>query len=67
LRFLPSKQIGDFLVGDFADLVIVLDELAVLVADTAASRLHQSIAGLVRCADVAVDTGPAFIAFAGRA
>ena len=63
LRLLPPKQIGDFLVGDSADLIVIFNELAVLVADTAASGFHQSIAGLVRCADIAVDTGPALVAF----
>lgn len=47
LWLLLSKQIGDLSVGDFADLIVVFDEFAILVADTAASSVHQSIAGLV--------------------
>jgi hypothetical protein len=47
LGLLLSEQVGDLSVGDFTNLVVVFNEFAVLVADTAASSLHQSITSLV--------------------
>lgn len=64
LRTLVPKQARDLLVGDLADLVVVLNHLAVLVAYTARASLHQSIAGFVFGADIAVDAGPTPITLA---
>lgn len=64
LRALLAQQAANLLVGDVADLVVGLDDLAVLVADTAVAGGHERIASLVFGAYVAVDTGPAVVAFA---
>jgi hypothetical protein len=66
-RLLLSKQVGNLLVRDFADLIVVFNEFTILVADTSAASLHQGITSLVRCADIAVDASPAFVAIARRA
>lgn len=54
----------DLLVGNVAHLVILVDDLAVLVADAAIARFHESIAGIVLGANVAVDAGPSVVAVA---
>jgi hypothetical protein len=45
-------------------LVVVFDNLAVLIADTPGSCLHQCVTSPVVGADVAVYSGPAFVALA---
>lgn len=59
LRFLLLQRVEDLSVGDVADLEVLLDQLAVLVADTALSIRHHGVAGIVGLADVAVDARPA--------
>lgn len=61
LGTLLSKQPGDLLVGNSAHLVVVVDDLAILVADATFTSLHQCVAGLVAGADVAIDSFPAFV------
>jgi hypothetical protein len=55
---------GDLFVRDIADLVVVVDDLAVLVTDTAFAGSHQGVASFVFGANVAVNTGPSLIAVA---
>ena len=57
----------DLLVRDVAHLMVLVDDLAVLVADAAIAGLHESIAGVVLGANVAVDAGPSIVAVAGVA
>lgn len=61
---LLSQKSGDLLVGNVADLMILVDNLAVGVADAAITSRGHDIADFVGCAHVAVDTGPAVVAFA---
>lgn len=59
-----TKEGSDLAIGDIADLVIVVDNLAVLVAHSAISCLHQGVASLIFGADIAVNTRPTFVAIA---
>lgn len=61
-RTLLPQEAGNLLVGNVADLVVVLDDLAVLVAYSTLPWFHQGIACLVVGANIAVDAGPAFVA-----
>ena len=67
LGLLVAQKTRNLLVYDIAYLVVVVDYFAACIADTPLLIGHQSIAGLVRGADVAVDAGPAVVAFAGVA
>lgn len=64
LRSLFAEERRNLLVGDVAYLVVVVDDFAIRVADTAVSRLHQSIASLVLGANVAVNAAPAIVTLA---
>jgi hypothetical protein len=55
LRFLVFQRVEDLPVGDVADLEVLLDQLTVLVADTALAVRHHGVAGIVSLADIAVD------------
>lgn len=61
LGLLCAEELADARVCNVADLVVMLDDLAVLVADTAIACGHEGIAYIVLGADVAVDTGPALV------
>lgn len=67
LRHLLAKEVSDRPVRDIAHLVVLLHDLAARVADAAVTRLGHGIAGPITCAQVAVDAGPSFVAFAGLA
>jgi hypothetical protein len=62
LRDLSAQQTPDVLVGDVADLVVLLDHLASLVAYSAVTSRHESVTRLVFGTDVAVDARPALVA-----
>ena len=64
LRDLAIEHVQDLFVGDATHLVILLDDLAILITNTAIAGLHQGVAGLVLGADIAVDARPAFVAIA---
>jgi hypothetical protein len=55
LGFLVLECVEDLPVGDVADLEVLLDQLAVLVADSAFAIRHHGVAGIVGLADIAVD------------
>lgn len=59
---LAVEHTQDLLIGNIAHLVVLLNHLAVLIADTAISSFHKGVAGIVLGADVAVDTCPSVIA-----
>jgi hypothetical protein len=46
-RTLCTQETGDLLVGDIADLVILVYHLTVLVADASLSRFHHRVACIV--------------------
>lgn len=60
LGLLLLQSIEDLSVGNVTDLEVFLDQLAVLVADSALTIRHHGVASIVGLADVAVDTRPAF-------
>lgn len=62
-----TKQVPDLVVGHVAHLVVVLEDIAHLIANATIFRFHQSIAGFVLCAHIAVDAFPAFVTFAAVA
>lgn len=62
-----AEQVSDLLVGDIAHLVVVLEEVAHLVANTTLVGFHQRVACPVIGAHVAVYTIPAVVAFAAVA
>lgn len=64
LGTLLAEQRPDLRVGDFANLMVVFDDLSVLIADTTVSGFHESVARLILGADVAVNAGPSVIAIA---
>ena len=64
LGLLVLELVEDLPVGDVAHLVVLVDQLALLEADTALALGHHGIAGLVGLADVAVDAAPAVLALA---
>lgn len=64
LRLLVTEQTRDFFIYNIAYLIVVLHDLAVLVADTPIPGWHQCIASLVCGADIAVDSGPALVTVA---
>jgi hypothetical protein len=55
LRFLLLQRVEDLPVRDVADLEVLFDQLAILVAHSALPIRHHSIAGVVCLAYVAVD------------
>lgn len=59
-----AEQISNLVVGHIAHLVVVLEHVAHFVATPSLLRFHESIAGLVLGADVAIDAFPALVAFA---
>lgn len=61
---LLAEQVRDLLICNIAYLVVVVDDLAICIADAAISSLHESVASLVFCTYVAVDSSPAIVAFA---
>lgn len=64
LRDLRLKQLSDLLVCDIAHLVVVLDNLAVLIADAAVLGGSECVADVISRTDIAVDAGPAIVAVA---
>lgn len=56
------QQISNFPVCDFADLVVLLHNLAILIAYATFAFRHQCVACLVRLANVAVNATPTIIA-----
>ena len=65
LRNLVTEEVADGFIGDITHLIIVIDNLATLVAHTPIAGTHQRIAGSIIGADVAVDAGPTLVAVAG--
>ena len=61
---LAVQHVQDLTVSNIAHLVVLLDDFAILVANTAIARLHQAVASLVFGTDIAVDAGPSLVAFA---
>lgn len=59
-----AQKCRDLFVGDVADLVVVVDDLAILVTDTTFTTFHQCVTSLVVGTDVTVDAGPTFTAVA---
>jgi hypothetical protein len=64
LRDLPVEHLQNLRVRHVAHLVVLLNDLAVLVANTIVARLHKSVAGLILEADITVNAAPALVAFA---
>ena len=64
LWLLVTQQGGDLLIGHIADLVIVIDKLAVLIANSSAAAFHECITDVISGAHIAVDSSPAVIACA---
>lgn len=64
LRDLSREHVQDLSVGHVAHLVVLLDGLAILVADTAFRGRHEGVASKVVGADIAVQAGPAVVALA---
>lgn len=56
--------IQDGFVADIADLIVLVDDQALLIANTTLTQRHHCIAGIVGSANVAIDTLPAVSAFA---
>ena len=54
----------DLLVGYIAHLVVLIHDLAVLVADTAVAGLHEGITSIILGTNVAVDTRPSIVTVA---
>jgi hypothetical protein len=72
LRFPAVKLVQDLSIGYITHLEVLLDGDTLFVTPAALAFRHHGIAGIVRFADIAVDTGPAFfaataVAFAPRA
>jgi hypothetical protein len=59
-----AEQVGDLLVRNIARLVVVLDDITALIAYAAVAGLREGITSLVLCANIAVDSGPSFVALA---
>jgi hypothetical protein len=64
LWYLVAEHGPDGLVGDIAHLVVVLDHFSPLVTHATIARLHQGVTRLILRTDIAVETCPAFVAFA---
>lgn len=64
LRLLVLQGIEDLSVGDVADLEVLLDQLASLVAHSALVVWHHGVASIVGLTDITVDARPAFFALA---
>ena len=62
--FLLFQLVQYLLVCNIANLEVLLDELAMLVADSTFAIWHPSIAGVIGLAYIAVDARPAFLAIA---
>lgn len=62
LRLPTVKLVEDLSICDIAHLKVFLDGDTLLVAPTALTFGHHRIAGIVRFADIAVDTSPAIFA-----
>jgi hypothetical protein len=65
LRFPAIKLVHDLAICYITHLKILLDGDTLLVAPATLAFGHHRIAGIVRLADVAVDTGPAIFAATG--
>ncbi len=61
---LLAEQRRDLLVGDIADLIVVVHNLTILVTDTAFAGFHECVAGFIVSTDVAIDASPALVAIA---
>lgn len=57
----------DLLIGNIAHLMVLLNNLAILITNTAIASFHKSVTSIVLSADVAVDTCPSVIAVASVA
>ena len=64
LRFAPLQLLHNGPVGHITHLEVLLDRNTLLVTHSSFTFGHQSIAGIVSFADVAVDTLPAVLALA---
>ena len=64
LGSLFTEKVGDFLIGDFANLVVMAHNLSILIADTTFSGLYHGVAGVVLCTNITVDSGPTLVAVA---
>lgn len=64
LRPPAIKDIYNLLIGDIAHLVVLMNDLSILVTDTALLGRHQGITRLILGANVAVDSSPTLFAFA---
>ncbi|KAG5929226.1 hypothetical protein E4U42_006731, partial [Claviceps africana] len=58
------EKISDFLVGYTANLMIMVHNLSVLIADTPSAGFHKLITCLIFRTDVAIYSSPACIAIA---
>jgi hypothetical protein len=65
LRFPAIKLVQDLSICYITHLEVLLDGDALFVASAALAFRHHRIAGIVRFADIAVDTGPAIFAATG--
>jgi hypothetical protein len=59
LRFLLLQSVKDLSVRDVADLEVLFDQLTILIAHSPLFIRHHGVAGIVRLANVAVDSCPA--------
>lgn len=59
-----AEQVGDLLVRNIARLEVMLDDVTALVAYAAVAGLREGITSRVLCANIAVDSGPSFVALA---
>ncbi len=60
------KQIPDGHIRHLAHLEVLLDNFAASIADTTFPGFDKGVAGTIVGANVAVDTGPSFVAFTSR-
>lgn len=61
LRLAAAEHVKNWLVGDIAHLVVMVDDVAHLIAYSAFILWHESIAVLVFGANVAVYTRPSLV------
>lgn len=64
LWLLSIQNLNDLPIRHVAHLVVLLDNVAALITNATFAFRHQCITCLIGFADIAVDTGPAFVALA---
>lgn len=64
MRLLFLELVEDLAIGDVADLVVLVDDQTLTIADAALALRHHGIAGVICLADVAVYALPALFTLA---